>query len=101
PITHPPADTPAQRLRAPANTFTAVALTEPPTGRPLKSPDAMFAAPCAMKSFDGRLCSPPGFGTVWLTPAAWTSATTATDTAPVMTSKAALRGGREGRGTLR
>src|SRR5690606_30049835 len=67
--THSPARMAAQRPRAPDDTFSAVVLSEPPTGTPRNSPAAMLAAPWAMKSRDARLREPSGLGTFWLTPA--------------------------------
>lgn len=64
-----PAKTPAQRVLAPEDRLSAVALAEPPTGSPRKIPDATLAAPCATKSRETRLRSPSGLGTLWLIPA--------------------------------
>src|SRR5688572_3814898 len=64
---HRPAKIPAHRERASDTTFTAVALSEPPTGRPWKRPEATLAAPWARKSRDALLRDPSGLGTLWLT----------------------------------
>ncbi len=85
PIIHRPARMDAQRVFAPEITLIAVPLSDPPTGSPRNSPDAMFAAPCAMKSRVRPAGGPSPFGTDWLTPTPWTSVTTATDSAPVNT----------------
>ena len=42
---HSPAKIEAQRLRAPAAMFSAVVLTDPPTGVPWKKPDVRLATP--------------------------------------------------------
>ena len=47
-----PANTAAWRDRAPAALFRAEADTEPPTGMPWNTPDAMLATPCPTKSRD-------------------------------------------------
>ena len=80
-----PAKMAAHRLRAPAATFNAVLLTEPPTGVPWKMPDARFATPCPMKSRFVRDGEPSGFGAASDTPAPCTSAIAAIANAPVMT----------------
>ena len=79
-----PAKIDAQRLRAPAATFSDVLLTEPPTGVPWKKPDARLATPCPMKSrlvSDGR----PLFGADSATPAPCTRAMAAMANAPLIT----------------
>ena len=48
-----PAKIEAQRSTAPALTLIAVWPTEPPTGMPLKKPDARLPTPWAMKSRSG------------------------------------------------
>ena len=82
---HSPANTDAQRLRAPADTFRAVDPTDPPTGVPRKSPEARLPTPCPMKSplvCDGE---PSGLGADSATPAPCTSAIAAMASAPEMT----------------
>ena len=76
----------AQRVRPPAATFSAVWPTEPPTGWPRNSPEAMFPIPCAMKSRFGSDRDPPGFGAASATPVPWTSTITATAAAAAIRS---------------
>ena len=76
----------AQRVRPPAATFSAVWPTEPPTGWPRNSPEAMFPTPCAMKSRFGSDRDPPGFGAASATPVPWTSTITATAAAAAIRS---------------
>ena len=62
----------AHRPRVPALTFRAVWPTEPPTGIPLKKPEAMLPAPWAMKSRFGSDIEPSRFGADSATPDPWT-----------------------------
>ena len=80
-----PAKTEDQRDWPPYNTFSAVPLSEPPTGKPWNSPQDRFAAPMAMKSRERSRGDPSGLGTLWLTPTDCTRITIATAAAPETT----------------
>ena len=82
---HSPAKTDDKRLQAPADTFSAVDPTDPPTGVPWNSPETRLPTPCPMKSplaCDGE---PSGLGVDSATPAPCTSAIAAIASAPVTT----------------
>jgi hypothetical protein len=72
----------AQRLLAPALTLRAVCPAEPPTGWPLKKPEARLPTPWARKSRLESDIRPSGFGTDSLTPAPCTSTMAATASVP-------------------
>ena len=71
---HTPAKIDAHRLRAPAATFSAVLLTDPPTGVPWKNPDSQVRHALADEVPVGPRRRASGFGAASATPAPWTSA---------------------------
>ena len=83
---HNPEKIDAQRVRAPAATFSAVWLTDPPTGCPRNKPEATLPIPCPMKSRFGFGSEPSGLGAASATPVPWTSTITATAAAPAIRS---------------
>ena len=98
-IIHRPDQIDAQRVLAPAATFKAVWPTEPPTGCPLKNPDARLPTPWATKSRLASESEPSGLRADSATPAPWTKTMTATAKAPVTTlSDSSLSFGRCGNG---
>ena len=94
-----PAKIDAHLLRAPAVMFKDVAVTDPPTGVPWKSPEARFATPCPMKSELVDEGLPSGFGADSATPAPCTTTIAAMASAPITSptlrseSRGSTRGG--------
>ena len=93
-----PADTPAQRDRAPADTFTPVRDSDPPDGRARNRPPTRFAAPWATKSRFMSERAPPGLGYAAPTVDASASPTMAAATAAGNSSGTRLKSGQWGVG---